>query len=164
MSSIGAIVADKEVFLRERAAAMYDTEPYFASKILCDLLPLRLLPPVAFTLIVYPMCSLHSGRMEIFLSALLLLNATAAAMCFFAAAVANSVGTANLWASLFFIYVRQFISPPPPLCSFWETGSRQQSSSEVLHFVFLQNSHQNSDLTLTFPHPSCRTSCLAGCC
>ena len=43
MSSIGAIVADKEVFLRERAAALYNTEPYFASKILCDLLPLRML-------------------------------------------------------------------------------------------------------------------------
>jgi hypothetical protein len=59
MSSIGAIIADKQIFLRERAAALYSTEPYFASKIICDLLPLRLLPPVIFGLIVYPMCSLH---------------------------------------------------------------------------------------------------------
>jgi ABC-type multidrug transport system ATPase subunit/ABC-type multidrug transport system permease subunit len=63
MSSIGTIVSDKEIFLRDRAAGLYTVEPYFASKVICDLLPLRLLPPMLFSLIVYPLCSLHHGRM-----------------------------------------------------------------------------------------------------
>ena len=63
MSSIGTIVSDKEIFLRERAAGLYTVEPYFASKIICDLLPLRVLPPVLFSLMIYPMCTLHTGRM-----------------------------------------------------------------------------------------------------
>ncbi len=104
MSSIGAIVQDKETFMRERAAGLYTTEPFFAAKVLCDLLPLRILPPVAFALIVYPMCALHEGRIGVFIGALLLLNTTAAAMCFCAAAFSRNVGTANLWASIFFIY------------------------------------------------------------
>ena len=57
-----------------------------------------------FGSIVYPLCDLHPGKFGVFLGATLLLNATAAAMCFFAAAWSSSVGTANLWASLFFIY------------------------------------------------------------
>ena len=104
MSSIGAIINDKETFLRERAAGLYTTEPFFASKVLCDLLPLRLLPPTLFGLVIYPLCDLHRGRMGIFIGATLLLNATASAMCFFAAAVSKTSATANLWASLFFIY------------------------------------------------------------
>eukprot|EP01047_Picozoa_sp_COSAG01_P118656 COSAG01_NODE_47349_length_391_cov_0.873288_1_plen_83_part_01 len=63
MSSIGTIVSDKEIYLRDRAAGLYTVEPYFASKVICDLLPLRLLPPMLFSLIVYPLCSLHHGRM-----------------------------------------------------------------------------------------------------
>ena len=86
------------------AAGLYTTEAFFASKVLCDLLPLRLLPPTLFGLIIYPLCDLHEGRIFVFLGATLLLNATASAMCFFAAAVSKSAGTANLWASLFFIY------------------------------------------------------------
>ena len=108
MSSIGTIVKDKDVYLRERTAELYSTAPYFASKILCDLLPLRIFPPCIFGAIVYPLCGLHDGlfswRCLIFMAATLLLNATAAAMCFLVAAVSNSVGTANLSASLFFIY------------------------------------------------------------
>lgn len=80
MSSIGAIVNDKETFLRERAAGLYTTEPFFASKVLCDVLPLRVLPPVLFGLILYPMCALHEGRIGIFIGAILLLNTTASAM------------------------------------------------------------------------------------
>ena len=49
------------------------------------------------------MCNLHHGKAAVFVGATLLLNATAAAMCFFAAAVCSSVGAANLFASLFFI-------------------------------------------------------------
>ena len=104
MSSIGAIVNDKETFMRERAAGLYTTEPFFAAKVLCDLLPLRILPPIAFSVVVYPMCALHEGRIGVFIGALLLLNMTAAAMCFCAAALSRNVGTANLWASIFFIY------------------------------------------------------------
>ena len=80
MSSIGAIVNDKDTFLRERAAGLYTTQPFFASKVLCDILPLRVLPPVLFGLIVYPMCGLHEGRMGVFVGAILLLNMTASAM------------------------------------------------------------------------------------
>ena len=42
--------------------------------------PLRVLPPILFGIIVYPLCDLHEGRMWTFIGALLLLNTTASAM------------------------------------------------------------------------------------
>jgi hypothetical protein len=45
------------------------------------------------------MCRRRRRRRFTFIGAILLLNATATAMCFFAAAVSKNAGTANLWAS-----------------------------------------------------------------
>eukprot|EP01047_Picozoa_sp_COSAG01_P031726 COSAG01_NODE_2261_length_8057_cov_38.489570_10_plen_129_part_00 len=44
-------------------------------------------------------CCCCCGRRFIFIGTIVLLNATATAMCFFAAAVSKNAGTANLWAS-----------------------------------------------------------------
>ena len=54
-------------------------------QVVCDVLPLRVVPPIVFASIVYPMCSLHADfvRFLVFTSLLVILNVTAMAMCFF---------------------------------------------------------------------------------
>src|SRR5205823_1349148 len=53
IASLPHLVQDKRLFLRERDGQFYTTLPYLLSKILCDLLPLRVIPPLLFGSIVY---------------------------------------------------------------------------------------------------------------
>ena len=71
----------KRNFLRERSAGFYTTGPYFAAKIAMDLVPLRLLPPILYTLIAYYQMDLHPGAVHVltFLVALVLVNAMSSA-------------------------------------------------------------------------------------
>jgi energy-coupling factor transporter ATP-binding protein EcfA2 len=110
LSSIGVLVADRTLFLRERAAHYYDTPAYFAVKLLCDVLPLRVLPALALGAVVYWMVGLDPPAYKFlrFLLVLVLVNATATAVCFAVAAASRSVGEANLAASLFFIFSMLF--------------------------------------------------------
>ncbi len=60
----------------ERDAGYYSPLPYFLSQLLCDVIPMRVLPPIAFGAISYYMMGLNTmpGRFEICLVGLVLLN------------------------------------------------------------------------------------------
>ncbi len=77
----------KHSFFRERARGYYSTGPYFASKIVVDLVPLRIVPPIHFSLIVYYLIGLNDGpaRQLSFIVTMVLVNVVAAAgtcVCF----------------------------------------------------------------------------------
>eukprot|EP00854_Cymbomonas_tetramitiformis_P007476 gene7476-8901_t len=55
LSSLPLWREERLLFLRERAAGVYSTGAYFAAVILFDIVPLRILPPLFFTFITYPM-------------------------------------------------------------------------------------------------------------
>jgi hypothetical protein len=50
---------ERALFLSERESGVYSTFAHFVSAVACDLLPLRILPPCAFTLLAYPLIGLQ---------------------------------------------------------------------------------------------------------
>jgi len=110
MSSLGILVSERVIFLRERDAQFYTPLPYFLSQLTCDMLPLRVLPPLLFGAISYWMMGLHNDmlRFGLFLLILILVNVVATAACFLISAAVHNIGHANLIASLFFIFSMLF--------------------------------------------------------
>lgn len=77
-SSLSSLYSEKLVFFRERAAGTYTTLPYFASKIVCDVLPLRVVPPIVFGAIVHDAIGLNPAPKNyvLFFVALVLVRLT----------------------------------------------------------------------------------------
>lgn len=58
LSGLYSFSAERIIFVRERANNYYHPLSYYTAKILCDVLPLRVLPPVIFLSIAYPLVGL----------------------------------------------------------------------------------------------------------
>lgn len=58
LSGLFSFSDERIIFIRERANNYYHPFSYYVSKIICDVLPLRVIPPVIFISIAYPMIGL----------------------------------------------------------------------------------------------------------
>jgi ABC-type multidrug transport system permease subunit len=130
MSSIGVLVQERHVFARERANGFYGTAVYATAKVIfiactaaarytthfhvqvlvCDVLPLRVLPPLFFGAVVYNLIGLNEakGAMWLFLFVLVLINVAASSFCMLLSAACDDVSSANLIAAAFFLYSYMF--------------------------------------------------------
>jgi len=87
------------LLFRERDAGLYSTTSYFASCVLYDVLPLRVLPPLFFAVFTYWMIGLHSGCAACLLWFVLILvlgNVAATSMCMLLGVVLPSLCMANM--------------------------------------------------------------------
>jgi len=105
-SAIGAMISERNVFVRERTAHFYPTWCYCGTKLLCDLIPLRTLPTFVLAYTTYWAVGLRDLDEAFckFLLSLLFANYAAATSSIFFSAVCNNVGTANLFAAAYIIY------------------------------------------------------------
>ena len=106
LSSLPVWREDRLLFLRERANSVYGVNAYFASMLLFDLLPMRVLPPFFFGLMTYQMVGLNEGTeycLAWFVATLIATNVCASCMCMAVGAAARSVAAANVIASLCFL-------------------------------------------------------------
>ncbi|KAF3903928.1 hypothetical protein ABW21_db0203907 [Orbilia brochopaga] len=106
LTSLHAFSAERLLFVRERANGYYSPVTYFASKVVFDILPLRLLPPIILGAIVYPMVGLlpEWGAFFKFLLVLVLFNLATATLCLFIGIVVKDTGIANLVGSLVMLF------------------------------------------------------------
>ena len=116
LSSLPVWREDRLLFLREKAAGAYDTASYFVAVVVFDVLALRVLPPLFFALVAYPMIGLHGfssstassteaeGDASVFTLVrcvctfalvLVLANVAASALCMSVGIVTPSNATAN---------------------------------------------------------------------
>lgn len=72
LTGLHSFSSERIIFIRERANNYYHPFSYYASKIICDLLPLRVLPPVILLSISYPLIGLTMEH-NAFLKAILVL-------------------------------------------------------------------------------------------
>ena len=87
---------EQRIFIHERAAGAYGTGAYFSATIVCDLIPYRILPPVVFTAIAYPMIGLAGpGRWPVFMLTLVLYNLVTSALCMLIGLVTTSNAVSN---------------------------------------------------------------------
>lgn len=110
LTSLQVLAAERILFVRERANGYYSPFTYFASKVLFDIIPLRVVPPVLLGIIVYQMVGLSAELASLgkFLLVLVLFNLTAAAVCLFIGVACKDVGVASLMSSLVMLFAMLF--------------------------------------------------------
>jgi ABC-type multidrug transport system ATPase subunit len=97
---------ERLLFTRERAKGYYSPISYFAAKVIFDIVPLRLIPPIILGIIVYPMTGLVPAWPQFFkfLLFLVLFNLAAAAIFLFIGIVFRNSGVANLFGVLVMLF------------------------------------------------------------
>lgn len=106
LTSLNVFSTERLLFVRERANGYYHPITYFAAKVLFDIVPLRLIPPIIMGVIVYPMTGLIPAWPEFtrFMLVLVLFNLAAANICLFIGIVFRDGGVANLIGSLVMLF------------------------------------------------------------
>ncbi|KAK2463756.1 hypothetical protein APHAL10511_004249 [Amanita phalloides] len=106
LSSLGLFANERILFMRERANGYYSSFTYFSSKVLFDILPLRLVPPLMFGGIVYGLVGLVptvAGFWK-FMLTLVLFNLTTAAVVLWLSIAFESISVASLVGTLVMLY------------------------------------------------------------
>lgn len=106
LTSLVVFSSERLLFLRERANGYYSPIVYFATKVLFDIVPLRLIPPIILAVVVYPMTGLvpQWGEFLKFVLVLILFNLTASAICLLIGILCKEPGLANLVGSLHMLF------------------------------------------------------------
>ncbi|KNE55746.1 hypothetical protein AMAG_01623 [Allomyces macrogynus ATCC 38327] len=110
LTSLQTFAAERILFVRERANGYYSPVTYFAAKVLCDVVPLRVVPPLLLGCIVYPMVGLVDAYPVLlkFLLVLVLFNITAAAVCLLISLAVRETAVASLIACLVMLFAMLF--------------------------------------------------------
>lgn len=106
LTSLSVFSQERLLFVRERANGYYSPVTYFAAKVLFDIIPLRIIPPILLGAIVYPMTGLVAeyDKFLVFILVLVLFNFAAAGICLFIGIVCKDGGVANLIGSLVMLF------------------------------------------------------------
>ncbi len=110
LPSIDTFFAERSVFLREKGAGFYSPSSYFVAKALADVLPLRLFPPILFSIIVYPMTGLRGPINYFFWFMLIciLISFCATGMCLLISSLSPSVAVGNLICIIVMMFMLLF--------------------------------------------------------
>lgn len=89
-----------------RANGYYPAAIYFISKVLFDIIPLRVIPPFILGSIVYGLAGLNPEVSSFwnFIMTLVLFNLTASSIVLFLSVAVSDTGLANLLGSLVMLY------------------------------------------------------------
>ena len=106
LTTLTVFSTERLLFVRERANGYYSPATYFAAKVMFDIVPLRIVPPILMGSILYPMTGLvpdvvHFSR---FMLVLVLFNLAAAAICLFIGILCKNGGVANLIGCLVMLF------------------------------------------------------------
>ncbi|CAG8956711.1 hypothetical protein HYFRA_00012255 [Hymenoscyphus fraxineus] len=106
LTSLTVFAAERLLFVRERANGYYHPITYFAAKVIFDIVPLRIIPPIIMGSIIYPMTGLTADAPHFFrfILVLVLFNLAAAGICLFIGIVCKDSGVANLIGSLVMLF------------------------------------------------------------
>lgn len=106
LTSLTVFAAERLLFVRERANGYYHPITYFAAKVLFDIIPLRIIPPIIMGSIIYPMTGLTADAPHFFrfILVLVLFNLAAAGICLFIGIVCKDSSVANLIGSLVMLF------------------------------------------------------------
>jgi ABC-type multidrug transport system ATPase subunit len=141
LTSLTVFAPERLLFVRERAKGYYSPISYFAAKVIFDIVPLRIIPPLIMGAIVYPMTGLTPAGPQFlfFILFLVLFNLAAAAICLFIGIVFKNGGVANLMGSLVMLFSLLFSGfllnhdTIPKIALWLQTVSHAPNISRSLH-------------------------------
>jgi ABC-type multidrug transport system ATPase subunit/ABC-type multidrug transport system permease subunit len=106
LSSLTVFATERMLFVRERANGYYSPITYFLAKVIFDIVPLRIIPPIIMGSIIYPMTGLVPDWPHFlkFILVLVLFNLAAAGICLFIGIVCKDQSVASLIGSLVMLF------------------------------------------------------------
>lgn len=109
-SALDMFNKERVLFMRERENGYYSPASYFVAKVLFDVVPLRVIPPLVMGSVNYYMIGLNPALPVFgkFLLVLVLFNLAAAGLCLCFATAFKNVSAANLLASLIMLFSMLF--------------------------------------------------------
>ncbi|KAJ3065020.1 hypothetical protein HDU98_011589 [Podochytrium sp. JEL0797] len=110
LSAIGSFAGERQLFLRERGNAFYGPMAYFFTKVIFDILPLRLIPSIAMGTIAFNLIGFTSGgdHFAKFISMLIFFSAEMGLLCMALAIGVSDVGTATLLGAILILFKMLF--------------------------------------------------------
>jgi len=101
LSAIELFLKERVLFIHENAGGYYHVSTYFIAKLMCDLVPVRIIPSVLFSIIVYFMIGFQqlAEKFFIFLFCIFMSTLSGCALCFFASASVEVFGKSNVLIS-----------------------------------------------------------------
>jgi ATP-binding cassette subfamily G (WHITE) protein 2 len=110
LSAIDLFIRQKHLFIHENASGFYRVSAYFIAKVVCDIIPMRILPLCLFAPITYFMIGfqIEVDRFFIYFLTLVLVSIAASSSAFWVSAGVRVAGIANLLVAL--TYVVQMVS------------------------------------------------------
>lgn len=137
LTSLNTFSEERQLFLRERSNNYYSALPYFISKVLFDIIPLRVMPPIIMGCIIYPLVGLVPGVREFlsFILVLVLFNLTSAAICLVIGIIFSNLSIASLFGSLIMLFGLLFSGPLLNYDSI-SFGLQYLQKISVFHYAF----------------------------
>lgn len=110
LSALELFIRERAIFIHENVSGFYRVSAYFVSKVFLDLIPMRMLPCLVFSAIVYFMIGLRTALLNfvIFFLGLALTALSASAMCFAISASVKIFAIANLSVALGYVMMMLF--------------------------------------------------------
>ncbi|KAL3314466.1 hypothetical protein Ciccas_006910 [Cichlidogyrus casuarinus] len=110
LGAVEAFLKERRFFQNERTAGWYRVITYFFAKLICEILPTKVLPIICFLPITYFMVGLQKsfGQFLVFEILLNLTTLCAASIVFCVSASVSSFATANTVISIIFIFMVVF--------------------------------------------------------
>ena len=158
LSAIPLFKEERLVFMKERASGYYSPEPYFLAKLMFDLVPQRIVPPLIYSCITYSLCGLRvdTEAFLVYSSTLVSVNVAAASLSMCISCVVDSTGLANAVGSFSVLYalllggylVAKHTLNAIPVVQYiqkaswvnWALSCLVTSTYHVTHLYLLQNS------------------------
>jgi len=113
MSSLDTFFHERALFVREKAQGAYRTSAYFLAKTLCDIVPMRVVPPiilgtVTYWMVTHPQSDPEWAHYLWSVLVLILVSVVACAMSFAISCSCPSIGVSNLVAILVLLFFMLF--------------------------------------------------------
>lgn len=110
LSAIELFLKERVLFIHENASGYYHVSTYFIAKLLCDLIPLRIIPSILFSSIVYFMIGFQRTVEKFFIFYFAIFSTTicGASLCFLLSASVEVFGIANLLCAMIFVLMMVF--------------------------------------------------------
>ncbi|XP_071287531.1 broad substrate specificity ATP-binding cassette transporter ABCG2 [Agelaius tricolor] len=107
VSALELFVVEKKIFMHEYISGYYRISVYFIAKLMADLIPIRTMPSIIFTCIVYFMLGLKPTVEAFFIMmfTLMMVSYTATSMALAIAAGQSVVAIANLLTTVAFVFM-----------------------------------------------------------
>lgn len=109
-SALSMFNRERLIFMRERENGYYSASSYFIAKLLFDLIPLRVFPPLLMGSTSYYMIGLNPTGTVFgkFLLVLVLFNLSAVGLCLCFATAIKNLASANLFSNLVMLFSMLF--------------------------------------------------------